>query len=123
MFSEKLRSIRQKNNMTQKEFARYLGISPSTISMYERGERMPTSTILRKISASSEISMDYFVNQEPVSSDVMAIIQSTCDIIRDKDNLTYKAKPVDAEKIKKLTDSILLISELILDEHIVKLRR
>ena len=45
MIGETIRSLRITNNMTQKELANKLSISPSTIGMYEQGRREPDLNI------------------------------------------------------------------------------
>ncbi|MCQ2386370.1 MAG: helix-turn-helix transcriptional regulator [Clostridia bacterium] len=40
-FCEMLRTLRKKENLTQEELAKALGLSPSAIGMYERGQREP----------------------------------------------------------------------------------
>lgn len=47
--AERLVSHRKSHGLTQKELARELGIDPSTLARWERGERKPTGTFLMKI--------------------------------------------------------------------------
>lgn len=39
MFNKNLKSLRKSKNLLQKDLADILNVSPSTIGMYERGER------------------------------------------------------------------------------------
>ena len=41
MFSKNLKYYRLKNNMSMKELASSIGVTPMTISYYESGERRP----------------------------------------------------------------------------------
>ncbi|MCL2176938.1 MAG: helix-turn-helix domain-containing protein [Firmicutes bacterium] len=41
IFRERLKAIREKNNLTQKQLAKALGIKTSEIEMYESGKREP----------------------------------------------------------------------------------
>jgi len=50
-FSEKLIEFRNLNGMTQDEFAKKLGISRSSVGMYELAEREPPFKTLEKISS------------------------------------------------------------------------
>ena len=49
MFSKQLRKLRQSHKLTQIELSKRLGLSYSTISMYERGERQPNFETLEAI--------------------------------------------------------------------------
>lgn len=57
-FGEQLRTLRNSQKMTQKELADMLGISPSTIGMYEQNRRIPDIKTLTQIAAIFEISLD-----------------------------------------------------------------
>ncbi len=57
-FSDNLKSLRQSLLLTQKEFSKRVGITPSTISAYEKGEKNPTLDTLIKISQEFNISLD-----------------------------------------------------------------
>jgi len=50
-FSEKLKSLRTLNGLTQDQFAQKLEISRSTIAMYETAEREPDFETLERISS------------------------------------------------------------------------
>lgn len=62
MFGKKLRTLRKKSGLTQANLAKKLGISPSTIGMYEQGRREPDSAMLIKIADLFDVSVDYLVN-------------------------------------------------------------
>lgn len=48
-FGEKLRELRKRNKLTQKELASMIGITKSVVSFYELGDRTPSPDILRKL--------------------------------------------------------------------------
>jgi len=50
-FSEKLIALRTLNGMTQEQFAKKLGISRSSVGMYELAEREPPFKTLDKMSS------------------------------------------------------------------------
>ena len=62
MFGKKLRNLRKKVGLTQANLAKKLGISPSTVGMYEQGRREPDSAMLIKIADLFDVSVDYLVN-------------------------------------------------------------
>ena len=47
--NERLRSLRKEKHWTQEELAKRLGLSPSAVGMYERGEREPNLETLEKM--------------------------------------------------------------------------
>ena len=57
-FGEQLRTLRNSQKMTQKELADMLGISPSTIGMYEQNRRIPDIKTLTQIAFIFEVSLD-----------------------------------------------------------------
>lgn len=63
-----LKKLREEKGLTQSELGRELGISPSTVGMYEQGRRVPDVPILKKMSAFFNVSIDYLL--ENVNHDV-----------------------------------------------------
>ena len=63
-----LKKLREEKGLTQSELGRELGISPSTVGMYEQGRRVPDVPILKKMSAFFNVSIDYLL--ENVNYDV-----------------------------------------------------
>lgn len=70
MFSNTLKKLREDAELSQEELANILGISKSTVGMYEQGKRMPnTNTILKKIAAYFGVTIDYLVGYNPLNED------------------------------------------------------
>jgi transcriptional regulator with XRE-family HTH domain len=46
-------------NMNQRQFAEALGIQPSTLSGYEKGNIVPSTDVLLKIASTYNISLDW----------------------------------------------------------------
>lgn len=68
--SEKLRDLRLKRSLSQKELADALGISPSIISGYETDERVPSLERLLALADFYNCSVDYLLGKsqkEPVT--------------------------------------------------------
>lgn len=55
---EKIKDLREKNNISQKEFAQILNISPSTYNSYEKGNSTYTAPMLKKICETLHCSSD-----------------------------------------------------------------
>ena len=60
-FGERLRSLRLKSKMTQKQLAAKLGLTTSVISAYENGIRMPSYDVLLAIASLYSTSTDYLL--------------------------------------------------------------
>ncbi|MBR5310749.1 MAG: helix-turn-helix domain-containing protein [Oscillospiraceae bacterium] len=63
-FNSVLRQLRKQNELTQGELAKKLGLAPSTIGMYERGEREPDFATLERISSFFCVNMNYLMGKE-----------------------------------------------------------
>ena len=84
MNGNKLKRLRENKNLLQKELANIIGISLSSISMYERGERQPDNETLKKFSKFFNVSIDYLLDNE----------------IKDETSIDDEMKEIDT--IKKL---------------------
>lgn len=63
MFSIRLKELRQKNNLSQKEFASILKVSTGTVGNWEVGQREPNFDMLIKISDIFHVSCDYILGR------------------------------------------------------------
>lgn len=61
---EKLKELRIKYNLSQKDVAKRLDISPSVISSYETGERTPSTEVLLSLAYLYKCSTDYLLGKE-----------------------------------------------------------
>ncbi len=64
MNGNKLRTLRESNGLLQKQLGNTLGISPSTIGMYEQNRREPDNNTLKKIANFFKVSTDYLLDNE-----------------------------------------------------------
>lgn len=55
---EKLRTLRQRKNVTQEALANHLGITPQSVGKWERGEGFPDITLLPKIAFYFDVTVD-----------------------------------------------------------------
>ena len=61
---ETLKKLRKSKGLTQAELGKILGVSPSTIGMYEQGRRTPDKDALIAISNYFNVSTDYLLENE-----------------------------------------------------------
>ncbi len=62
-FNHRLKQLRQERMLSQQEFANMIGISKSSINMYERGEREPGIETLEAIADFFNVDMDYLLGK------------------------------------------------------------
>ena len=62
-FDKILKMLRSEKNMSQQELADALGISKSSINMYERGERQPNFETLETIADYFNVDIDYLLGR------------------------------------------------------------
>lgn len=81
----KLKTLRQSHNLSQKDVAEKLDISPSIVSGYETGERTPSTENLLALSYLYKCSTDYLLGKS-----------------NDKPNIGLDTTGLTAEQIKAL---------------------
>lgn len=66
--SDRLKELRQKLNLSQKDVATYLDLSPSIISGYETGERTPSASIIIRLADLYHCSTDYILGKSVIDT-------------------------------------------------------
>lgn len=61
MLGEKIKQLRTDRDMTQKDLASQLGLTPKMVSFYELGQRTPPVDIVKKICAVYNVSSDFLL--------------------------------------------------------------
>lgn len=65
-FSERLRQLRTARDLSQMEFSKQIGISKSSVNMYERGEREPGLETLEQIADYFNVDMDFLLGKTDI---------------------------------------------------------
>ena len=105
LFQVRLSELRQSFNLNQKEFAKIMGISPSTVAKYETGDREPDYETLIKFADFFGVSTDYLLGRSnnPQMTEIEIAIRGlpleTQKLLLDKNN-TLPALDFIAEYIK-----------------------
>ncbi len=63
-FSKRLKQLRKQQGLSQNSLAREVGISKSSINMYERGEREPSFATLQTLCTLFGVDADYLLGNE-----------------------------------------------------------
>lgn len=107
VLGKRLKEARLKNNLSQIDAAKKLGISNGTLSGYERDYRDPDTTILERMAALYEVSTDYLLgiseNKEPVHREagisdndynkLSAYQKEVIDFFVTREQLSFKNQP------------------------------
>ena len=67
-FADKLRSLIEEHNITQKQLAMHLSIAPSTLGNYVQGVREPDFKTLVELAKYFKVSIDYLLDYNPGKS-------------------------------------------------------
>lgn len=95
-FSENLRRLRKEKCLSQEQLANYIGVSKSSINMYERGEREPSFETTEAIADFFNVNFDFLLGREnPLAT------------ISDNKGIPFSPKVFDiAMRIEQLPDDV-----------------
>ncbi|MGN0162854.1 MAG: helix-turn-helix domain-containing protein [Candidatus Ornithomonoglobus sp.] len=78
-FSKRLRELRQSKDLTQQKFADYIGISKSSVNMYERGEREPGLETIEMIADFFNVDLDYLLGKSNIPNRSLQGVKTETD--------------------------------------------
>ena len=78
---DRLKELRLKNGLSQKQVAQRIGMSTSIISSYETGERTPSAEIILSISYLYSCSTDYLLGKK---TDDSQFLLNTANLNKDQ---------------------------------------
>ena len=68
MLGQKIKQLRLDNDITQKELADFLGVTPKAISFYELGQCMPSPEMILKMANKFNVTTDFLLGNEEIPS-------------------------------------------------------
>ena len=117
----KIKQVRKKNNKTQEDVAKYLGITKQAYFRYEKGTRKMSITTLYKIANYFNLPQNFFLQNDVSISDssnrfIYELIEyfETISIKLELKNLKLD-NIVDSEEIKKIKLEIIQLHEEMID--------
>lgn len=113
---ERLKHLRLSKRMTQEALALKLGVSASTVGMYERGQRNPDNEMLIKISKAFSVSVDSLLGIRELSNEATDIITEMKERIMNSDEIMLNGVPMTMEDREKLLDAIEVATRVMLAE-------
>lgn len=98
-FGDKLKKLREKRNMTQRELANLLFLKQSSISDYENNKSIPNGDIIKKISSIFDVSANYLL-EIPDKNDTKldSTIKETIEELKNEDTLLFMGKNGDIDE-------------------------
>lgn len=111
MIGKRIKLLRTEKEVTQKELADFLSLTPKMISFYEKGERFPPHDIISKLSDYFNVTTDYLLckTDKRNSSDETEEekdIEKAIDELLQQDGLMLCGDELDDEALLLLRDSI-----------------
>ena len=113
MFSDTLKKLRLSKGLSQEELGDIIGVSKSTIGMYEQGQRIPKAdTTFRKLAEYFGVSIDYLMGLEE-SPEPQSELDEYLEHLRTRPemkmlfSLTKDATKEDVEKAVKIIEALL----------------
>lgn len=103
-FASRLRRLRERKGMTQKDIANHFQLGESTVSMYEQGKREPDFDLLERIADYFEVSTDYLLGRTDQRNNVIQqhedpIVQV---LMRGKDQMSSKNYDLFTKAVEEL---------------------
>lgn len=123
-FGEKLRTLRIQNNLSQKDLAEKLGISTSSVGMYEQSRRQIPGKYLVKICEIFHVSSEYFFGSgsgcdfrtglDLEVEDIMAEVNLQ---LINEEGLMFNGKPISDKDRELLLNAMKNGIETVLKKH------
>ena len=97
-FGSRLRDLRIRKGINQKELSELLKISKSAVSMYERDEREPSFELLERIADFFEVSLDYLIRGEDYHSKAEELLHDPETQVAARDGEMTEERALEALK-------------------------
>ena len=123
----KLKHLRLKAGLTQAQLARKLGISASTVGMYEQGRREPDNFTLAKICRTLDASGDYILNLDeknqinPEKSEIYSIISDFISTLENQEGLMFNGEPKNNREKRKIASALKVATAVTLSDINLKI--
>ncbi|MDD2371488.1 MAG: helix-turn-helix transcriptional regulator [Firmicutes bacterium] len=116
MISDRIKKLREKNNITQADLAKAIGVTTSAVSAWEKGVNEPRMGAVHKIAQYFNVTKSYLVNDEdsPIYDQQAIMIAETLIKYENQDlaQLMKKISKMD----KKEKDKIIKIIQTLVNE-------
>ena len=104
-FPERLKELRLKKGLTQKEIAEEFGIKQPNYQQWESGKRRPTSETLEKFANFFGVTMDYLSGNEEDFENIELLFRMNSKGLTEEEKANFKKELIEfMEKRKKAFD-------------------
>lgn len=104
-FGNNLIKLRKQKNMTQMELASVLGISYSTIAMYETNKRQPRMEVVKKIADFFNVPVSELIQVVPIDDNIINVLDNFRDNVLGG-SFTFNKRKITKETIELLLKTI-----------------
>lgn len=92
-FGQRLKNLRNSRGISQNELSKHIGVSKSSVNMYERDEREPGFETLEAIADFFNVNMDYLLGRGPNISTSITTKEIVINAQIDESQFSAPAKP------------------------------
>ena len=103
IIGKRIKAQREEIGMSQKGLAEKVGISPSAINQFEKGEKKPSSEVLARIARQLGVSTDYLLG---ASNEKVFLTGNVAAAFRDFKELTTKDREIILSHIEFLKSKV-----------------
>ncbi|MDB3084799.1 XRE family transcriptional regulator [Clostridioides difficile] len=114
-FGNRLRKLREDNNIKQVELAKVFNITSQALSQYERDLRMPDAVLLDKLATYFNVSVDFLLGRnlntlsKEIDNEIKKIVDAIFELDKEDRESIFKIAELDKgdrEAILKILDSL-----------------
>lgn len=122
IFIKRLQKVLEEKNITQREFARLVGVTEVTISRYLNGERKPRIEIIDRMAEVLNVSTDYLLGREAKPGWQEDEEIDLEEFLKKEKMIMFNGEPLDIKAKKGLLQFLELINESSSDKNTKKER-
>ncbi len=112
-FGQRLKKLRVGRHITQADLAVKLGVSPSAISMYEKGNREPNNSMLKKICIFFGVNVNYLLNGKAEGPrDITELLAEIKTRLDESEGLIVNGKIITEAEKDKLFKAMLVAANV-----------
>ena len=117
IFGKRLREKKKKKGLTQRELANLLGISASSVGMYEQGRREPENALLSKLCNVLDTTTDYLIGFTKTPQDVAEVIDDFTGMLMSQQGLMFNGQPITDEDREKIVIAIKSAAAVVIPDN------
>ena len=110
MIGEKIRELRQNIGLLQSELAQKIGVSTSTIGMYEQNRRDPDTDTLKRLADFFNVSTDYLLGR--------TLVEQIDKKLQNNDIAIAANSKVDLGKLAKVDNKTAKLINTLIDDFL-----